>query len=145
MRSLLVLLVLGCGGPPAFVPVTFTMTDSVGLFDIYATATKKLNPSCASNCELAVAIEDGGCSEITMTGGTVTCKPGGGLYMPFQGTAPDGGAAASPVRMLAPGAELKVFSGQSAASCDGTFVVPSAEMRVTISRSNSACSVSSSP
>lgn len=147
MRHALLLVVVACGGP-TFVPVTFTMADELDRYDVIAYAEKKLNPNCTQNCELGLAIEDGGCNGLTIRpGGTLDCPPGGGVYLPFWGTSlpPDGGAVTSPVRMLAVGANLRVsdFSASGGApACDGGFSIQnSTTIRVT--RTSTGCTITS--
>lgn len=129
MRYLLALTLLACGGSP-FVPVTFEMTDTYGYFDVTAEATKRLNPECVMNCELATAIEDGGCERLELhPDGGASCAPGGGLYLPFLGLADlsqpsaDAGPVISHTRNIAPGSDIRVgdfalFRGYPA--CSGT-------------------------
>lgn len=140
------LLALAACGAPAFVPVTFTAPDILSADDIFVTATKKLNPNCTANCELGVAIEDGGCKSITFQGG-YACEPGGGLFAPFYEGTSDGGTFRSAVRMIAPGSELKVFDTGRAGEprCMTTLTVPPSALEVTVARGFSTCAVTQSP
>lgn len=150
MRSALPLLLLAACGAPAFVPVTFTMTDDWARLDVVAFAEKKLNPSCAMNCELATAIEDGGCDGLSLfRDGGLSCPPGGGVYMPFYGVANpylgpnDAGTHASPARNIAPGTELTVsdFSANDGyPECAGKFTI-NGPTEIIVTRTASSCTV----
>lgn len=148
------LLVVACGGSggSSFVPVTFVLEDWGSGVPI-AEAVKKLNPSCAANCELGVAVEDGGCSSIYLDAGrfhnfpdggsgrdpsTITCQPAvadpsNGLFLPFfESQALDGGAPyLSRPRNVAVGAELTFFLFGDGDRCRATFTVPSSGLAVT--------------
>jgi hypothetical protein len=150
MRGLLVVMLIGCGGT-GFVPVTVTL-DSEFFEVIGVEATKKLNPSCATNCELGVAIEDGGCQSVRV--GTMrvcdstcrdvrtyTCEGTGGVYAPDYVGKPDGGPPyTSTPRNIAVGAELLVYS-TSTESCRKTYSVPARGLDVHVSAaSDGGCS-----
>lgn len=146
------LLVVSCGSgsSPAFVPVSVEMQDSyVGgpeRYLLFVTATKKLNPACASNCEMAVAIEDGGCNTITVhADGGVICESGGGMWFPFAGMT-SGGAElhTSPPREVAVGADLAVsVLPDGEPSCRTTLAVPESGLIISAVRTGNTCSFSS--
>lgn len=145
MRGTLVLLLIGCGAP-AFVPVTFTLNDQAGPHQIFAKVTKKLNPNCASSCELAQGIEDGGCSEIRVTASGTECVGSGSLYLVFDRC--DAGSCLSAPRGLAPGATLEatVQAFDVEPTCTSTFTVPATAFAVTATRDNvGLCTFTSSP
>lgn len=119
-------------------PVTFTMEDFASRFELYVTATKKLNPQCAENCELGQAIEDGGCTEIRLSP-TYTCTPGGGLFMPFRGAAPDGGTVTA-TRGIAPGSELKLYDTEN--GCTQTVTINGATTLAVV-RTTGGCTITS--
>lgn len=143
MRLVLLLALVACGGP-AFVPVTFTMTDELNRYGVYVVAEKKLNPQCASNCDLAKAIEDGGCSEIRFRP-TYSCTPGGGLFAPFLDAVfpGDGGIVTAGARMVATGATVRTVDLDAQAGfpdCSGSVeIVGPATVR--IERTTSSCAV----
>lgn len=149
MRRLLPLLLIGCGAP-AFVPVTFTL-DGPWAPWVIGSASKKVNPSCVMNCELAQSIEDGGCSDIRINSAGVFCTPGGaagGLFVAFDAADCDGGYCQAAHRNIAPGSTLGVIvSGFEADSgCGGEFTVPAGPMSITIAIDGGfRCSTTSSP
>lgn len=135
---LLLLAVVACGGP-AFVPVSFTMTDTYAWGYIVAYAANDAGP----------AIEDGGCDGLTIRNdGTIDCPPGGGVYLPFLGVASymtDGGLNTSWPRGIAPGSRLSVSDlgvPQGGPRCAADLAITVAtEIRVT--RTDSACTITS--
>jgi hypothetical protein len=136
MRWLLLVVLIGCGGG-TFAPVTVTLDSQFnGLIGVEA--TKKLNPTCTTNCELGVAIEDGGCETVRVQDGGAICEGTGGIYLPdYKGSAPP--YISSP-RNIAVGAELLVFSSLSD-SCRKTYSVPAGGLDVHVAAaSDGGCS-----
>lgn len=131
MRWLPLVALIGCGGS-GFAPVTVTLDSQFnGLIGVEA--IKKLNPDCAMSCELAVAIEDGGCESVLVTNdGGVICQGTGGVYLPdYKGSAPP--LTSSP-RNIAVDAELRVFSSLTD-SCQKKYRVPAAGLDVHVAAS----------
>lgn len=138
------LVLLAACGAPAFVPVTVRTSRDVALSHrVVAEVTKKLNPSCASNCEMGIGIEDGGCSFIDSQG---VCTPSGGtgVYLPFQGVqVPDAGELVSPARGIAPGSDFLLRLQPDEPGCQKTFAVPAAALEISIDLvSSGTCSFS---
>jgi hypothetical protein len=138
MRYLLLML-LACGGPTgssAFAPVTVTLQDDDSRGFLTVSATKKLNPACAESCEMAVAIEDGGCGTATIDSTGFHCEGSGGLWVPLE--IADGGSA---TRQIAIGAEIELLVHPgSDPSCSSKTTVTQSGLTISVSRAQHICS-----
>jgi len=133
MRSLALLALAACG--PAFAPVSavFEVVDAhptsgkYGPTSLSLAATKKLNPSCSSDCELGAAFPDGG----------------HGAWDAFAGGGYDGGVRWGPAHEVAVGAtvaSLVSASGVDEASCRDSHDVPAGGLLVVVRLDGFRCS-----
>lgn len=104
-------------------------------FYLFAHAEKRLNAACVSNCELGVAIEDGGCADVVIKNAVAACTPDGGHFVPFDVRLGGDAGSLEAERRIAPGSALKLsVYPYDAPSCTQTFDVPAGPMTVEINR-----------